>query len=182
MPVDIITVIMKYYPIFKWSRQLTHSEIMIENDTIENKQTRSAWIHAYDCEEYNKGTIEWTVKILNETYKSKYNCNHWTIGVVDSSKVHMEKYFPDRNGDGGIGYNSSGGLYHGGYDKYGPKYGIGDIITTIADFDTLSISFMFNGTGLGKVEKKLSKDTKYRFAVTSYCGGDKLTYLMSRDE
>ena len=183
IPMDIVTIITKFYSIFKWSKELSHSKFMIENDIIENKNEYSEWIHAYDSDQFDKGTIKWTVKILSEKVKRGYN--HWTIGVVDAT-VNATEYFPLDAHDG-IGYNSSGDFYndslsYGGYEPYGPKYGVGDILTTIADFNTLSVSFILNGKDLGKVRVKLAANKKYRFVVTSFCVGDTLTYLRSRGE
>ena len=184
IPMDIATVIMKFYPTFEWSQKLIHPDLEIKGDIIENTSVSNApWKHAYDRGEFDSGTIEFTVKILNE--KEAGYLNHWTIGIVNSSMVEGDEYFPDRNGyhtgGDGFGYNSSGDFYCGvDYYSYGPKYGVGDIITTIVDFDKLSISFVRNGEDLAEVKEKLKAKTKYTFVVTSYCSGDTLTFLESR--
>ena len=171
IPMDIATIIIKYYALFEFSKKLSHPKLLIEDNIIENVNSTMSWLCAYDSEEYDKGKYEWTVQILKET-ANNIDYNHWTIGMVKSSKIDgMYGYYASRGDDSGIGYNSNGDVYYG-HSDYAPRYGVGDKITTIVDFDTLSMSFRLNGKDLGQVKKQLSKDIKYRFVVTSYCPGD----------
>ena len=163
--------------------ELSHRHILIKNNIIENNSPKNIWIHAYDCQESDSGIIEWTVKILKEGETGAIKWNHWTIGVIDSSALPEEGFYFAGYTSGnrsGYGYNSSGDFYHGSSDAYGPRYGVGDTITTVADFDKLFVSFRLNGKELGTVKERLKDDTKYRFVVTSYCNGDSLTFLESR--
>ena len=179
IPTDIVGIIINYYPTFKWSNKLSHKHQVIKDDIVENSNPKRAWICAYDSEEYDKGIMKWTVKLLHQKSDDRYT--HWTIGIVNSSKVKNDGFFPNFGGTTGFGYVSNGRLYYGRGYSYATEYGVGDIITTIVNFDTLSISFALNGKDLGEFKEKLKKETKYRFAVSTYCIGDKLTYLRSWD-
>ena len=142
IPIDIINIIMKFYSIFLCSLDLTDKDLMISDNIMinnSNPYSQRRWKHLYDANEYDKGRYEWTIIILNEKY-TRINMNHWTIGIVDASKIahpHFGGYFPYNYG---LGYNSDGSFYYTdtmngkvGNQQYGQRYGLGDVITTIVD-------------------------------------------------
>ena len=112
----------------------------------------------------NSGVFEWKIRIKDIKTFIK-------IGVINQEMVssNLNTY---SNYQYGYGYNSTGQKRNNGdWKNYGSNFYKDDVITTIFDSNTYTLSFKHNEKDLG-IAYTVAKTKRYRFVVESYGQGD----------
>ena len=129
----------------------------------------------YDYDSVTALTAVWKIKIHKIGSYVK-------IGIIDLENVRPELN-TFSNEKYGYGYNSSGQLRNDkNWKDYGHSFQIGDVITTILDMDSGTLSYK-HLLAVHREEKDLGiaynieKNKTYRFVVESYGSGDRFEML-----
>lgn len=142
IPKPIYDIIEDFYTIIAVWGQLDDGLQIIKVNKVESKYQPSKYVNAFCYESFTKGIIE---------FKFKMHGRQFFVGVIPTKNIatnkNKQRSFGNKGLKDSIGYSNQGTIKNDrlGQKKKGEKYGKGDIISCILDFEKYEVRWKKNG-------------------------------------
>merc|ERR1711907_314796 len=113
----------------EWSEYVSHRQLTFQKSQVISP-SKSSWRSAFGKKIYESGVHRWEVKFDRDTAKKGYLMVGVAISTWDTANYLGERY--NNQSWSYYGYN---GVKYPKAQKYGEKYGEGDVITIVLNLD-----------------------------------------------